>query len=56
VKKSHFVLQLAAGGVLVLVSLYGFLQLNGTWLPQDTLALVERSLGAEEAQVRAIKY
>ncbi|MFA9452495.1 MAG: ATP-binding protein [Candidatus Aminicenantaceae bacterium] len=51
-KKSHFVLQLAAGGVLVLVSIYGFLQLNGTWLPQDALALVDRSLGAEKGQVR----
>ena len=50
-KKSQFVFQLAAGGVLVLVSIYGFLLLNGTWLPQDALGLLDQSLGAEKRQV-----
>ncbi len=50
-KKSHFVLQLAVGVVLMLVSIYGYFQLNGTWLSQEALALVEEVLGNEGQQV-----
>jgi len=52
VKKSHFMLQLTAGCMLILVSIYGFLQLNGTWLPQDALALVDRALASDRAKIK----
>jgi hypothetical protein len=51
VKKSHFILQLAAGCVLILVSIYGFLQLNGTWLPQDAQDQVDQALASEGAKI-----
>lgn len=51
-KKSHFLLQLAAGILLVLVSVYGFLLLNGgTSIPPDALELVESALESERDQI-----
>jgi signal transduction histidine kinase len=44
-------LQLAAGILLVLVSIYSFLLLNGTWIPPDALALVDRALASESARI-----
>jgi two-component system phosphate regulon sensor histidine kinase PhoR len=52
VKQTHFVLQLVAGSLLVLAGAYGFLLLNGTWIPQDALTQLDRSLASGESEIR----